>query len=433
MANENQSIPDDVTEMLRPYTKPAFPRPEGWPASIAWPPFRVFEKVNGKKTQVSVGRWPPENPPTPGNGSWQTPTVDAFADAAFVVLTAAFAEEMAAAAMGRTESQFEEINRGIDQDNQGKIAANSISNIRWEGEVARLMGVSRMIKWKQRPARMQFGDFCRLALIFGMRLEQMPPPAAPETVLELAYARTMNWLLLQMRDGRLPRPSQADLSAIGQSLERFNSAFAQYDAARSEVVNEQPEISSGADDPDDEAEDDSENSDADGNTPVGQDGAEGGKPDPYQPVATIWREFANGWLPPFKVHRQREQLRKLVKGRDSSKVLAFMQQRFDSHVVDLLDNGDYATLILMSNWIRRDGSPVDFPEGYDLPQLPHDHEPDYRMRPVTETIVRKLRQDEYEDITAEHLDAWEVLLDLLIVVPPLNPLNVGPEEFDRGT
>lgn len=102
--------------------------------------------------------------PWPPFGDWP-PDPARMAVEAFLVLTKAFTEEMAAAAMGQVETRYEEINHGkldkngvrgggIDQDNQGKDAGNRTPNITWEGQVARLMGVSRMIKWRQRLARM---------------------------------------------------------------------------------------------------------------------------------------------------------------------------------------------------------------------------------------------------------------------------------------
>lgn len=309
-----------------------------------------------------------------------------------------------------------------------------------------------------------------------MRLEQMPPPSDPEKLLERAYARATNWILLQLRDGRLPRPSLADLPAITESVERFLTAFQQDDAAATQAAPEQQAPEDEANDEEEEETEDQEEEDA------GESGE--AAPDPYPSVTAIWRQFANGWLPPFKVQRQRNHLRKLVQQSTSTTfwsfieslfkknarkearqllntkqynavltklkwpvpldlsqdetqvinafrqvgVLVFMQQRFDGHVRDLLDKGDYATLVLMSNWINCAGDPVDLPQGYNLVALPHDYEPDYRMRPVSEAIVRRLRQGEYADIAAEHLDSYEVLLDLLFLLPPLDPLGVDPVE-----
>jgi hypothetical protein len=330
-----------------------------------------------------------------------------MAVAAFGVLTGAFAEGMARAAMTFVEERCDEINARIDEDNQGREPANCTPNIMWGGQVARLMRVNHgtMHKWRSRPWRMQFGEFCRLALIFGLRLGQMPPPADPRMLLDQAYARAMNWLLLQFRDGRLPRPSNDDLPQIELSIGQFATAFAE-DAAQALAAAQAA--------PAGEADEEEEEETAD---------------DPNPRVTAVWQEFANGWLPPLRVQRQRNQLRGFVEANNAQDILTFMQQQFDRRVRELLDNDDYASLLRMVNWCTPAGEEVPLQNDYTLVALPHDgYGPNYRITPVTDEVVRRLRQGEYDEIAAEHLDAYEVLLDLLFLLPPLDPLGDDPVE-----
>jgi hypothetical protein len=217
------SIPDSITDVLLHYPGPngddrwwpSANSPSGWPSETEWP---LLPWPGGKDTRPakwpSEVTWPPDSnwPPDP---LW-------LAGRVYERLTGQVAQFMALAAMRRVEERLSQINDAVARDNLHKQPGDQLPAIRWSNQVATVLGVHHgtLSRWRETPWSMGFGDFCRLALVFSLRLEDMPSPTEDEA-FDSAYTVAVNWLL----EFACPGTDPVDILAIHRWRAGKESSF----------------------------------------------------------------------------------------------------------------------------------------------------------------------------------------------------------------